>query len=182
MQHHITAQNAREIAAKSWAPGSRRYKHNKQQPLAQLQPMLQQMQSALPHLLDDAVRVRKRLHELDQSMAKASSSRTCDCPKCGTQVQVGADSREWDNLSRSYERLFRVWMVLSGTPGSGQRKPPPLRTQRTLDVLPEPIQLVQANPGTVPVPPSTGPVAVVAPVPDQPGAEPGPVPVVPSPS
>jgi len=91
---------------------------------------------------------------------------------------------QWDQLTRAYDRVFKAWMVLSGTPGSGQRKPPPLRTQRTLDVLPEPIQLVQANPGTVPVPavapaqepslPSVGPG--VAPVPDQPSVEPGPVP------
>jgi hypothetical protein len=50
-------------------------------------------------------RVRARLQTLDALMAKAKSD------------------REWDNLSRAFDRLFRVWCVLTGTPGPGNRKP-----------------------------------------------------------
>jgi hypothetical protein len=31
--------------------------------------------------------------------------------------------REWDNLSRAFDRLFRIWCVLTNTPGPGNRKP-----------------------------------------------------------
>lgn len=89
--------------------------------------------------------------------------------------RAGDDDRKLDNYSRAYDRVFKAWMVLSGTPGSGQRKPPPLRTQRTLDVLPEPIQLVQANPvPPVPVQPSTWPACGVE---ATPGGVPAPDPV-----
>lgn len=40
------------------------------------------------------------------------------------------DPKELDMLSRAYDRLFKAWMVLSGTPGSGQRKPPPMPRAR----------------------------------------------------
>jgi hypothetical protein len=42
------------------------------------------------------------------------------------------DYREWDSLSRAFERLFKIWQVLSNTPGPGQRKPlaePPRRRE-----------------------------------------------------
>jgi hypothetical protein len=50
--------------------------------------------------------VRARLETLDGLMARA-----------------GKDSKEWDNLTRAYDRLFRVLCVLTNTPGPGQRKP-----------------------------------------------------------
>ena len=52
--------------------------------------------------------VRARLETLDGLMARA-----------------GKDSREWDNLTRSYDRMFKILCVLTNTPGPGQRKPPP---------------------------------------------------------
>src|ERR1035441_10358966 len=51
--------------------------------------------------------VRARLETLDDMMAKAKSD------------------REWDNLTRAYDRMFRVWCVLTKTPGPGNRKPAP---------------------------------------------------------
>jgi len=53
--------------------------------------------------------VRERLETLDGLMAKAKND------------------REWDNLTRAYDRLFRIWCVLTKTPGPGNLKP---RTDR----------------------------------------------------
>lgn len=53
----------------------------------------------------DIARVRARLDKLDELMASADSDEA------------------WDRLSRSYERLFRCWQVLSRTPGPGQLRP-----------------------------------------------------------
>jgi hypothetical protein len=50
-------------------------------------------------------RVRARLETLDALMSKAKTD------------------REWDNLSRAFDRLFRVWCVLTKTPGPGNRRP-----------------------------------------------------------
>jgi hypothetical protein len=68
-------------------------------------------------------RVRVHMDRLHALMAKAKTD------------------REWDNLSRAYERLFKVWMVLTKTPGPGQLKhkeqhPGPRREMPR--VLPEP--------------------------------------------
>jgi len=61
--------------------------------------------------------VRMRLEELNEQMAKARG-----------------DDKRWDNLSRSFDRLFKVWMVLSATPGSGVRKYETERRQSTKGV------------------------------------------------
>lgn len=53
----------------------------------------------------DALRVYGRLQELDRLMAEAE------------------EAKEWDQLSRAYDRLFRCWQVLSRTPGPGQLRP-----------------------------------------------------------
>lgn len=60
----------------------------------------------------DASRVRVRLETLDSLMAKAKTD------------------REWDNLSRAYDRLFKVLMVVTRTPGPGQYKSRPVPEQR----------------------------------------------------
>jgi hypothetical protein len=39
------------------------------------------------------------------------------------------DPKQWDMLSRAYDRVFKAWMVLSATPGPGQRKPATIRTR-----------------------------------------------------
>jgi len=146
--YFITKENAKALAAKGnqvrWANRSQ----------AEPSHLATQQTVANPELQIDAVRVRKRLDELDKFMTQASRDKQCECPACEHTWTDGPDSREWDNLSRSYERLFRVWMVLTGTPGSGQRKPAPMRTARSQaypspEVLPEPL----ASP--VPVQPST---------------------------
>lgn len=58
-----------------------------------------------PEPNQDALRVYQRLQELDKMMGEAS------------------DAKEWDCLSRAYDRLFKCWQVLSRTPGPGQLRP-----------------------------------------------------------
>jgi hypothetical protein len=53
----------------------------------------------------EALRVLERLNALDALMAKAKTD------------------REWDNLSRAYERMFKVWAYLTQTPGPGNLRP-----------------------------------------------------------
>lgn len=61
----------------------------------------------------DIVRVRERLDKLDSLMTQAE------------------DDKQWDCLSRAYERMFRVWCTLTKTPGPGNLKPTaPRQTQR----------------------------------------------------
>ena len=57
--------------------------------------------------------VRARLETLDGLMSKAKSD------------------REWDNLTRAYDRMFRVWCVLTKTPGPGNRRPREERAPRS---------------------------------------------------
>ena len=85
--------------------------------------------------------VRARLETLDALMSKAKSD------------------REWDNLTRAYDRMFRVWCVLTKTPGPGNRKPAPeprtparpywLGVEPTLPTVP-----VSTPEAQTPVPPS----------------------------
>ncbi len=119
VSYNITTENARQLAAKSWAPTSARFQPKLES--APKQPLQPTLQYANSEVQADIVRVRKRLDELDKFMSAAANNRKLECPHCEAKFELGPDSREWDNLSRSYERLFRVWMVLTGTPGSGQR-------------------------------------------------------------
>jgi hypothetical protein len=86
----------------------------------------------------ELVRVSKRLDQLNQAMDADD-----------------IDPKHWDMLTRAYDRVFKAWMVLSGTPGSGQRKPAPMRTARTQsypspEVIPEPIAIeAQVSPAPV---------------------------------
>jgi len=66
--------------------------------------------------------VRARLQTLDALMARAKTD------------------REWDNLSRAFDRLFRIWMVLTKTPGPGNRKPAPepKRQAASMNFMPVP--------------------------------------------
>jgi hypothetical protein len=66
----------------------------------------------------EALRVLERLNALDLLMSKAKTD------------------REWDNLSRAYERMFKVWAYLTQTPGPGSlrpQSPKQLSTQATFD-------------------------------------------------
>jgi hypothetical protein len=81
-------------------------------------------------------RVLARLDALDRLMAQAKTD------------------REWDNLSRAYERVFKAWVHLAGIPGPGNRKPGPDRkrdkpTGQTATVTIAPVQppAPPANPG-----------------------------------
>lgn len=67
--------------------------------------------------------VREKLQTLDQMMQQAETD------------------REWDNLSRAYERIFKVWCYLAGLPGPGNRRPAPERRQPS-QVQPEPVPIV----------------------------------------
>jgi hypothetical protein len=99
----FTPENAREMAARSMAAR----KATKIQRDAQAAcPPLPAVPPADENQEGISVScVRARLQTLDALMAKAKTD------------------REWDNLSRAYDRLFRVWCTLTGTPGPGNRKP-----------------------------------------------------------
>jgi len=135
----FTAANAKELALKSWAPDSARFDPKPVPPdpvdlvTRALQRALQPADS-IPATAE-LVRVSKRLDQLNQAMDDDD-----------------LDPKQWDMLTRAYDRVFKAWMVLSGTPGSGQRKPAPMRTARTQaypspEVLPEPLP---ASPPIVP--------------------------------
>ena len=100
----FTAANAREMAARSVAV--RRAAEAKRTAWPASIPL----QATPPTGTDSGISlacVRARLETLDDMMAKAKSD------------------REWDNLTRAYDRMFRVWCVLTKTPGPGNRKPAP---------------------------------------------------------
>jgi hypothetical protein len=141
----ITAENARELQSKGVkARLSRKFT-----------PVITQAGTVtVPLFTDPAVakglaRVHKQLNAVMDMMDEATHGKTVDCPHCTKPVDVGADAKELDALSRAYDRLFRAWMVLSGTPGSGQRKPIPTRQARSsYSDKPAPVP--------EPEPPSTG--------------------------
>lgn len=75
-----------------------------------------------------------------------------------TDMEETDDAKELDALSRAYDRLFRAWMVLSGTPGSGQRKPPPMARQRqAVSAGPVVEMLPDAAPAPAAAPPASDP-------------------------
>ncbi len=111
----ICQQNAKELAAKSHE-ARRRNKELREAEQNMPQP---EQQIAEPELGPDVARVRERLDKLDELMSKAE------------------DDRSWDTLSRAYERMFKVWMVLTKTPFSGSLKPSqPRQQQRSATVEP----------------------------------------------
>ena len=84
------------------------------------------LQATLPANEDQGINVacvRARLQTLDALMSRAKTD------------------REWDNLSRAFDRLFRIWMVLTRTPGPGNRKPAPepKRQAASMDFMPVPL-------------------------------------------
>ena len=105
----FTAANARENAARSVA--ARRAAEAKRIAWPASTPL----QATAPADTAPSISltcVRARLETLDTLMSKAKSD------------------REWDNLTRAYDRMFRVWCVLTKTPGPGSRKPRPEREPR----------------------------------------------------
>jgi hypothetical protein len=62
----------------------------------------------------DVVRVREKLDKLDEAMNAAQTD------------------KEWDCFSRAYERMFRVWCILTKTPGPGNLKPSSPKQSRSL--------------------------------------------------
>jgi hypothetical protein len=113
----FTIANCREMAARSVAAR----KAAEAQRKAIFAPVLAPAESsAEPNLGGESLsRVRVHMDRLHELMSKAKTD------------------REWDNLSRAYERLFKVWCVLTRTPGPGNLKPKDIRSSRP--PLPEPI-------------------------------------------
>jgi hypothetical protein len=112
----FTAANAREMAARSIATRkaaeARRTASPTPIPLPAIPPA-----DADPGV--NVACVRARLATLDGMMAKAKTD------------------REGDNLTRAFDRLFRVWCVLSNTRGPGHRRPgPPARQPREIVIEP----------------------------------------------
>ena len=85
--------------------------------------------------------VRERLDKLDSLMTQAE------------------DDKQWDCLSRAYERMFRVWCTLTKTPGPGNLKPTaPRQTQRRAiePVVPVEPSIPVATHGTAAAPSTYG--------------------------
>lgn len=144
----FTRDNAREFSARGNAIRWAREKAKPdapEAPPASPEPLLQGI---------SLMCVRERLQALDERMAKAETD------------------REWDNLSRAYERMFRVWCTLTQTPGPGNLRPRQERAPRAQahaqsmpavesapDAVHAPVPL-QVTPSTQPsTPPPTAPTA-----------------------
>ncbi len=130
----ITKDNARQLAILSHAPNSKRFVPA---PPVIATPVQIIMQPASPSQSAELLRVCRRLDQLNAAMDK---------PKL--------DPKQWDMLTRAYDRVFKAWMVLSGTPGSGQRKPPAIRQGRAVGYpQPEPIpEPIPVEPAATPAP------------------------------
>lgn len=138
----FTQDNAVQMAKRSWLPTSARFNRPQLangESLSATVPAVQQNSLEL-------VRVLKRLDQLDKAMNKRH-----------------LDPKQWDMLSRAYDRIFHAWMVLSGTPGSGQRKPPPTSRARQAQSNPVVEVLAQVTPEPSPSP------SQAQPNPEQPG-------------
>jgi hypothetical protein len=98
----FTSANAREMAARSLA-ARQAAKMERERPPAPA--LVQAGPPTEPDLGIDASRVRTYLRRLDSLLARAKTD------------------REWDNLSRAYDRFFKVLMVVTRTPGPGQYAP-----------------------------------------------------------
>jgi hypothetical protein len=116
----FTSANAREMAARSLAA---RQAARIQRDAPPVPTAVQASSKGEISLGIDASRVRMRLETLDSLMSKAKTD------------------REWDNLSRAYDRMFRVWCVLTQTPGPGNRRPAPERTRPNWMPPPLPMSL-----------------------------------------
>lgn len=119
----ITAETAREMSAKG--NYARWHAPRSEPPPATPEPQPPRLPAVNPTA--DLLRVKKQIDSIYDMMDEAAHGKTVDCPHCKKPVEVGADSRELDQLSRAYDRLFKAWQVLSATPGPGQRKPATIR-------------------------------------------------------
>jgi hypothetical protein len=111
----FTSATAKEMVRKRW-DAVHAAKANAPQPIVSHDPTTNE---PLP---PDLARVRAKLDKLDLLMDQAD------------------DDKQWDTLSRAYERMFRVWCTLTKTPGPGNLKPQsPSRQQRR--AIPEPVAI-----------------------------------------
>jgi hypothetical protein len=102
----FTSATAKEMVRKRW-DAVHAAKATNPQPIASRDPNTNE---PLP---PDLARVRAKLDKLDLLMDQTE------------------DDKQWDTLSRAYERMFRVWCTLTKTPGPGNLKPTQSRqTQR----------------------------------------------------
>lgn len=98
----FNAETARLMAARSVAA------RKAAQAQRELQPAAPPFSTTSPTDTEPGVSVscvRARLQTLDGLMARAKTD------------------REWDNLTRAFDRLFRIWCVLTKTPGPGNLRP-----------------------------------------------------------
>lgn len=84
----------------------------------------------------ELARVRERLDKLDELMSSATTD------------------REWDNLSRAYERMFRAWTYLANIPGPGNMRPESPKKDRRSPTAGPLLELRPAPPTTGSVPPA----------------------------
>lgn len=113
----FTVETAAEYARRSHLPTSARFK--KEEPAKEEQPVTQEIpQPADSTQTIELVRVRKRLDALDALMDAAETD------------------KEWDNYSRSYERIFKAWCWLAGIPNPGSMRPSKATTTRRPTVSP----------------------------------------------
>jgi hypothetical protein len=118
----FTAANAREMAARSVA--ARKTAATERTAWAALTPVPATTSTGEDPGISPSC-VLARLQTLDCLMAKAKTD------------------REWDNLSRAFERLFKVWCVLTNTPGPGNRRPKALSKPAFVDDWPQPIGIAK---------------------------------------
>lgn len=114
----FTAANAAEMGRRSAELRKQREQAAQDKPLDIPSLSLATVEPTEPLHELDLARVRQRLDTLDALMAKAETD------------------RQWDNLSRAYERMFKVWMVLSKTPLPGSLKPISPRQPKATQVEP----------------------------------------------
>lgn len=141
----ITKENARELAAKSLAKRKENLAILRKAALAPafipapqpVQVLVNPVQTPAPATYDcpglNIAQVRDRLTALDCMMANAKTD------------------REWDNLSRAYERMFKIWCVLTRTPGPGNLRPEAEKpARRQAPIRPD----IELAPGPEPTPES----------------------------
>lgn len=120
----FTTETAAVMARKSWE--ARRLRAQAEEQSAPVP------QPATDTMAPEVSRVRAKLDKLDALMDDAE------------------DDRQWDSLSRAYERMFRVWCTLTKTPGPGNLKPATVRQRASMPTV-EPLNCGPNTPtGSVP--------------------------------
>lgn len=140
----FTVENAAEFARRSHLPGSARFR--KPEPAApEPQPVPKPAEE--PTKSAAIVRVIKQLEMVDAMLDECH------------------DAKAWDQLTRSKERLAKVWFHLGGIAGPGNRRPGPEHTARAgVSQIPRLIDLPRPAPAPTitsgPAPTSAAPEVI----------------------